>query len=142
MTHASASFAVLGASGYVGTRLVAHLRAEGRRVRAIGRSLDALAREAWSGAELAAADVMDRASLERACRGCEVVYYLVHLMDEGGALVEHEWEAARNLAAAAARTGVRRTVYLGSLAPRDAGSVHVQARSLATDRSSARSRAR
>ncbi|MBS0393949.1 MAG: DUF2867 domain-containing protein [Proteobacteria bacterium] len=128
MTVARASAAVLGATGYVGSQLVPRLLAEGRRVRAVGRSLDALAREAWPGAELAAADVTDCESLERACRGCDVVYYLVHLMDEGGALVERERGAARNLATAAARAGVRRIVYLGSLAPVDAGSAHVEAR--------------
>jgi uncharacterized protein YbjT (DUF2867 family) len=119
---------VLGASGYVGMRLVPRLLREGVPVRAAARSVDRMALEGWRGAELVAADVLDEASLARACADVDTVYYLVHLMGYGRSLGVLERRAARHLATAAASAGVRRIVYLGALAPPDPESEHIRAR--------------
>lgn len=119
---------VLGASGYVGSHLVARLAAEGVRVRAAARSTAALEREGWTGVELVAADVLEPKSLRAAMRGAGTAYFLVHLMGYGRDLRELERAAARNVAQAAADCGMKRIVYLGALAPADASSEHIRAR--------------
>jgi uncharacterized protein YbjT (DUF2867 family) len=69
-----------------------------------------------SGCELRRADLTDPRSLEPALAGIDVVYYLAHLMGtEPDDLVTAEEDAARSLARAAKRTGVKRVIYLGGL---------------------------
>ena len=67
---------VAGATGYVGARLVPRLVAAGHRVRAMGRSMEKLRSRPWAGSagvELVLGDVSDKASLERALAGVNVV---------------------------------------------------------------------
>ena len=109
---------VVGASGYVGRRLVPALRDEGAQVRAITRRPDedlALVRDI----EVAHGDALDRASLDRAFADLDVVYWLVHSMGAGGDFAELDRQAARNCASAAAEAGVRQIVYLGGLGDDD-----------------------
>lgn len=119
---------VVGASGYVGRRLVPELRDQGARVRAISRRPNAdLARVA--DVELAQADALDRDSLDRAFAGLDVVYWLVHSMGAGGDFAELDRVAARNAAAAAAQAGVRQIIYLSGLGDDDPElSHHLQSR--------------
>jgi uncharacterized protein YbjT (DUF2867 family) len=64
-------------------------------------------------------DALTGDGLTRALRGVEVAYYLIHSMERAPAggqessFPERERIAAENFAAAAARAGVRRLVYLG-----------------------------
>jgi uncharacterized protein YbjT (DUF2867 family) len=110
---------VLGATGYVGGRLVPRLLAAGYSVRAAGRSASKLACRPFAAhprAEIVSCDVMDRASLVAAMKGCSVVFYLVHSMAPGGAdFASRDREAAYNTARAAEAAGVSRIVYLGGL---------------------------
>ncbi|MGE4506125.1 MAG: SDR family oxidoreductase [Desulfovibrionaceae bacterium] len=114
---------VLGATGYVGGRLVPLLLERGHRVRAVGRSLEKLAARPWAGherCELAEADVMDPASLRNALRGCMAAYYLVHSMHpESTDYDSDDQRAARNMAQAAQEAGLGRIIYLGGLTPQD-----------------------
>jgi len=111
---------VTGATGYVGGRLIPALIDAGHRVRAMGRSLDKLGCRPWSRhrqIELVQGDVLDRGSLEDACRGCRVAYYLVHSMiAQKKKFVEADRQGARNMAASAESTDLERIIYLGGLA--------------------------
>ncbi|MCB2185242.1 MAG: SDR family oxidoreductase [Deltaproteobacteria bacterium] len=124
---------VTGATGYVGGRLVPRLLAAGHRVRALARSLDKLACRPWARhprVELVKADVLDLASLHRACQGCRAAYYLVHSMNPGNRdFVRTDQAAALHMAAAAEMSSLERIIYLGGLAPHGAGlSKHLASR--------------
>jgi uncharacterized protein YbjT (DUF2867 family) len=119
---------VLGASGYVGSHLVARLASRGHAVRAAARRADVLEACGWSGVETVAADAQDAASLDRALAGIEVAYYLVHSMAAGPGFPRLDRQAAANFRDAAARAGVRRIVYLGGLQPAGAASPHLASR--------------
>jgi uncharacterized protein YbjT (DUF2867 family) len=123
-----APVAVLGATGYVGSRLIPRLLDAGYPVRAVARNPDKLRSRSWAGhprAELVAADVFDRASLTEAVRGCQAVYYLVHSMNPGTRDFAHaDRQAAENMAAAAAAGGAQRIIYLGGLGEEGAGLSH------------------
>ena len=79
-----------------------------------------LAGHGWKGVELAEADLLDMASLEAALADRDVAYHLVHCMRAGDDLEDIDRRGAENFAAAAARTGVKRIVYLGGLTARGA----------------------
>ncbi|NIP36159.1 MAG: DUF2867 domain-containing protein [Thermoplasmata archaeon] len=110
---------VLGASGYVGSRLVALLVTKGHRVRAASRSAERMEVMPWAdhpSVDMVEADVLDGPSLERACEGADVVYYLVHSMvSSPRRFAQVDREGAENLARAAAKAEVGRIIYLGGL---------------------------
>ncbi|MFC5952314.1 SDR family oxidoreductase [Pseudonocardia lutea] len=108
---------VIGATGYVGTRLVPRLLAEGHTVRCLVRSPERLARTGFADrVEVVRGSVPDPAATGAACRGADAVVHLVHSMD-GPDFADRDRVAARSVAAAAAAGGVRRIVYLGGLQP-------------------------
>jgi nucleoside-diphosphate-sugar epimerase len=73
----NARIAVLGATGVYGRHLVPRLIAAGYRVRALARRPEAVATIATAcGAEVAAADIFDEASLRAGLAGCEVAINL------------------------------------------------------------------
>lgn len=119
---------VVGASGYVGRRLVPELRDQGAQVRAIVRRPNADLEQVRD-IEVVLGDALDRASLDRAFAGLDVVYWLVHSMGSGGDFAALDRQAASNCAAAAAAAGVRQIVYLGGLGDDDPDlSHHLQSR--------------
>jgi len=111
--------AVLGATGYIGGRLVPALLDRGWTVRAVGRSAAKLHCRPFAtrdGVELAQADVLDRPALTEALRGCRSAYYLVHSMHPGvGNFEERDRQAALCMREAAEEAGLDRIVYLGGL---------------------------
>ena len=119
---------VFGASGYIGTNLVGFLLAEGRPVRASARNIQVLEGRDWPGAQLCQADALEPDTLDAVLEGVGTAYYLVHSMASGKSFPALDAEAARNFAAAAARQGVTRIVYLGGLTPEDPESVHLRSR--------------
>jgi len=122
---------VTGASGFAGSLLVGRLLCDGHHVRALGRDparvSRALERESRGGpgteAEVLRGDAVSGEGLAEALDGVEVAYYLIHSMERAPArspageqsFAERERVAANTFAAAAARAGVRRIVYLGGL---------------------------
>ncbi len=119
---------VFGASGYIGSHLVRYLLDRGRHVRATSRNVDVLEGRGWDGAELAEADALDPASLDAVLENVDTAYYLVHSMAAGKGFPQLDARAAANFAAAAARHGVGRIVYLGGLVPGEPRSPHLRSR--------------
>ena len=108
---------VLGASGYVGGRLVPRLLDAGYRVRCLARSPGKLASLPWAeDADIREGDLLDPDSVEAAFDGVDVCYYLVHSMGKGaGDFASADRRAAGHAARAAERAGIARLVYLGGL---------------------------
>jgi uncharacterized protein YbjT (DUF2867 family) len=110
---------VVGATGYVGGRLVPKLLEEGYRVRAMARSMAKLTNRPWAShtnLEVIEGDVQDRGDLIRATAGCWAAYYLVHSMTSASKnFVEADRISAQNMVAAAAASGLERIIYLGGL---------------------------
>lgn len=119
---------VFGATGYIGTHLVARLLHEGRAVRASGRVRAVLDGRDWPGVERVVADALRPETLPAALHGVDVAYYLVHSMAAGRDFGRLDLAAASHFAAAAAQAGVRRIVYLGGLIPEGADSEHLSSR--------------
>jgi uncharacterized protein YbjT (DUF2867 family)/nitroimidazol reductase NimA-like FMN-containing flavoprotein (pyridoxamine 5'-phosphate oxidase superfamily) len=110
---------VLGATGYVGGRLVPMLLDKGYHVRAGARSASKLACRPYGRhphLEIVSVDVLDRDSLERAATGCKAAYYLVHAMQaKTGDFSSTDRTAAENMVAASAHAGLEQIIYLGGL---------------------------
>ena len=110
---------VLGATGYVGGRLVPRLLEAGYKVRAVARSASKLNCRPFAGhpnLEIVAADVLDRESLTLAISDSYAVYYLVHSMGAANKdFASTDRQAAQNLLYAAEQNQVQRLFYLGGL---------------------------
>jgi uncharacterized protein YbjT (DUF2867 family) len=113
---------VTGATGYVGSRLVGALLAEGHDVIAATRNLGRLADFGWHDQITGVAlDAHDEASVKQAFADTgpiDVVYYLVHGIGQPD-FRDADNRAATNVANAAKDAGVRRIVYLGGFVPDD-----------------------
>jgi uncharacterized protein YbjT (DUF2867 family) len=117
----SAPVAVLGATGYIGGRLVPKLLNAGYRVRAVSRSRKKLFGRPYSshpGLETAEADAMDRSSLEEALQGCRVVFDLIQASPDQR---DDEPRAKANLVPACQSAGVSRIIELSLMVPETAG---------------------
>lgn len=113
---------VTGATGYIGSRLVAALLADGHEVVVATRNTDKLAGFGWRDDVTAAtldAGSADSSALAMAEAGdVDVIYYLVHGIGQPD-FRARDREAARNVAEAARKAGVQRIVYLGGFVPDD-----------------------
>lgn len=108
--------AVVGATGYVGGRLVPELLAAGHQVRCLARNPERLTGVPWRDrVEVATADVLDQASLEAAFADVDVLHYLVHAMGHSGDFRTTDRDGAANTRRAAESAGVGHIVYLGGL---------------------------
>lgn len=120
------SYAIVGASGYVGRLLTARLAAEGGRVLAVARHAERL--PATPNVDRRSVDATDPRALTEVLTGVHVAYYLVHAMAGGKGFPARDRNSARTFAAAAARAGVGRIVYLGALGDERAESPHLASR--------------
>ncbi|MBA3410475.1 MAG: DUF2867 domain-containing protein [Geodermatophilaceae bacterium] len=126
---------VLGATGYVGTRLVGRLLADGHWVRCLVRDPERARISGWGDqVELMVGDIADGATLDKACDEIDALYYLVHGMDgaagrkPGGRVgwgqdrpgfTIRDRSAALAVAGSARRIGVSQIIYLSGLQPPD-----------------------
>jgi uncharacterized protein YbjT (DUF2867 family) len=115
---------VVGASGYIGGRLVTVLQAQGHDLVLMSRDARPLAAR-FPEARVVAADLLESSTLAAALEGIEVAYYLAHSMGAGErGFAERDRQAARNFSQAAASAGVSRIIYLGGLGDDSAGLSH------------------
>jgi uncharacterized protein YbjT (DUF2867 family) len=115
---------IVGASGYIGGRLVSLLQAGGHDLVLSSRDARPLAAR-FPESGVVAADLLDPATLPPALEGIEVAYYLAHSMAGGEqGFAERDRQAARNFAQAAKQAGVTRIIYLGGLGDDSAGLSH------------------
>ena len=106
---------VTGATGYVGSRLVRRLVADGRPVRALARRPELV-----TDIEVVRGDLLTGSGLEQALEGCSAAYYLIHSMEpatDNGTFAGRDRQMATAFAEAAAHAGVERIVYLGGIVP-------------------------
>ncbi len=114
-----ANILVLGATGYIGSRLVPRLLRAGHAVRCLVRNPDRLALPVREKVTVSVGDILDVASLPPAFAGVDIVYYLVHSMTAGEKeFEERDRRAAANVAKTSGEAGVKRLVYLGGLGER------------------------
>ena len=122
---------VLGATGYVGSRLVPALLEEGHEVRAASSSAPAPERFGWGDeVEWARCDVTSTDDVDPALVDADVVVYLVHSLSARG-FAGRDLLGAQVVRDAVDRSGVQRVVYLSGLVPqvpRDDLSPHIASR--------------
>jgi uncharacterized protein YbjT (DUF2867 family) len=107
---------VLGASGYVGGRLVPRLLDAGHQVRCLARDPGKLRDTPWvDRAEVVRGDLLASTGLDAAFADVDVVYHLVHSMGGGADFAARDRRIAATVARAAAAAGVERIIYLGGL---------------------------
>ena len=134
------SVLLTGATGFIGSRVLARLVAQGERVRALVRPATLARADVASelarrpGVEVVAADLGDNAAVARATKGVDVVFHLAWQwkrnqsagpdVDPAGAkddranalAIEQNLNAANTLLAAAGAFGVHRFVFTSSVA--------------------------
>ncbi|MCZ4550160.1 NAD(P)H-binding protein [Gordonia rubripertincta] len=123
---------VLGATGYIGSRLIPALLDAGHEVVAASRNLSSLERFGWvddvKTIEFNASDPESVRAGFAAAGHVDVVYYLVHGIGEKN-FRDIDRRAAENVAAGARSGNVGRIVYLGGFVPDDAElSEHLESR--------------
>jgi len=114
--------AVVGATGYVGGRLIPELLNRGVPVRALARTPAKLEGRTFFGNPLltiARADVFEPDTLMPALTGIHDAYYLVHSLGGGADFDERDAQAARTFGRACAEAGVQRIIYLSGLGRED-----------------------
>lgn len=110
---------VTGATGFTGGHLARLLVRRGRTVRALVHNPVRARRLEADGIELVAGDIRDRAAIERAVRGADVVYNIAAIYRQAGisaaAYRAVNATAAEQVVEAAARAGVRRVVHCSTV---------------------------
>ncbi len=108
---------VLGATGYVGSRLVPHLLERGHEVVAASSSRPDPRRFGWDErVEAIRCDVTDASAVVDSVEDVDAVVYLVHSLSRAD-FTDRDRLGAEIVAAAVADSGVRRLVYLSGLVP-------------------------
>ena len=115
---------VIGASGHLGGNLVRALAAKGQSVLAGIRNPAHRARLDGLGCKIVIADLLDKASLARAMQGVSVLYQVGAVFKHWAREPEREiyqanMQGTRNALEAATVAGVKRVVYVSSLAALD-----------------------
>lgn len=114
---------VVGATGLLGGLITRQLLAQGQPVRILARAQSAYQPLEQAGAQPVFGDLKDRASLDAACAGIDVVITTANAVLRGGAdtLQTVDTEGNRNLIDAAQAAGVKQFIFVSALGV-DAGS--------------------
>jgi uncharacterized protein YbjT (DUF2867 family) len=114
MNRAISCVTVFGGTGFVGRRVVRHLRASGTRVRIVSRHSG---RAEDDGVERVATDAHDERSVDAAVAGTDAVINAISLYVQKGSDTFHSVhvEAAANIARAARQAGIRRLVHISGI---------------------------
>jgi uncharacterized protein YbjT (DUF2867 family) len=119
---------VIGATGYVGGRLVPRLLAGGHDVRCLVRKPGKLQSVDWvDRIDVVPGDATDAAAVRAATADVDAAVHLVHSMD-GPGFDARDRRAAQVLAETADASGMRRIVYLSGLQPATGTSAHLASR--------------
>ncbi len=121
---------VLGATGYVGGRLVPELVGAGFAVRCLTRTPAGLSGTQWApDVEVVEGDLSDLSSIAAAFEDVDQIVYLVHSLGVGDDFMQQERVTAHHARVAAERAGVGHIVYVGGLGDdSDTLSPHLQSR--------------
>ncbi len=112
---------VIGATGFVGRRVVAELVAGGHRVRCMVRDPSRAADLAADGVEVVRGDMLDAVAVSAAARGVRAVIVCVHTLSpqpgrrRGQDFVDVEAAGAGTIVAACQANGVSRLLYVTSI---------------------------
>jgi len=125
-----AKILIIGATGYVGGRLVSRLISGKHQIRCLVRNKRKALGRGWNGIEIFEGDVLKPETLTPALAGIDIAYYLVHSMMAGGGDFESlDRRAAGNMVEACQLNNVKRIIYLGGLGKRDIPqSAHLKSR--------------
>lgn len=120
---------VTGANGHLGNNVVRALFGQGESVRAGVRNLSLSEPFEGLGCEVVRADLTDKASLLEALEGVDTLYQVAAVFrhwarDPEKEIVNPNLEGTRNVLEAAAESGVRRVVYVSSIAALDKSSLY------------------
>ena len=121
---------VTGATGYIGGRLIPDLLAKGYKVRVLARNAIRLKDHTWiNDVEVVEGDAFDSKAVEKALKGVDVAYYLMHSLMEKADFESQEIKMAQIFGKAGKKQNIDRIVYLGGIVPAKANlSQHMSAR--------------
>ncbi len=109
---------VTGATGLLGSHIVEQLRKRNLPVRVLVRKGSDTAWLKTQGVEFAEGDITDRASLDRACQGVDVIYHSAAKVGDWGPWEDFQRitiDGTQNLIDAAIAAKVRRFVHISSI---------------------------
>jgi uncharacterized protein YbjT (DUF2867 family) len=108
-------YVVIGATGNTGSVVAKELLARGQKVRAIGRTADALQPPIKLGAEPFVADIMDAGTLARAFTGAQAIYVILPPDVRSEDVNVHSKRASDALASAVEKARITHAVALSSI---------------------------
>lgn len=109
---------VTGATGFIGGNLVRELLKQGYQVKALVRKDSVRRNIEGLDIEVAVGDLRDRASLDEALRGCEVLFHVAasytFWTPDPAAIYQTNVKGTENILSAARRRGINKVVYTSS----------------------------
>ncbi len=106
---------IIGASGYIGKKLIHRLQAEKYTIRCLVRNTKLANDDFQNPIQITRGDLLDLESVKKACKGIDTAFYLAHSLDAKKDFERLETIAATNFAIAAKSEKIKRIIYLGAL---------------------------
>ena len=106
---------VLGASGYIGGRLLDDLLKLEMDVVSMVRRPDQFKHQFPIEHEVRYGNTLESDSLDAALKDIDIAFYLIHSLAHDKDFAELEVESAKNFVASAEKNGVKKIIYLGGL---------------------------